>query len=70
MNEKKYNYKIYTPNEVAKKINLIALDTYFKGEITEDKLMEIRACDLSCGNGNLLLPFLESLILLSKDICG
>lgn len=70
MNEKKYNYKIYTPNEVARKINLIALDTYFKGEIREDKLMEIRACDLSCGNGNLLLPFLESLILLSKDICG
>ncbi len=70
MEEKKYNYKVYTPNKIAEKINIMALEKYFEGEVTEDKLMRVRACDLSCGNGNLLLPFLESLILLSKDICG
>lgn len=70
MKEKKYNYQVYTPNKIAEKINLIALEKYFEGEITYEKLMSVRALDLSCGNGNLLLPFLESLILLSKDISG
>lgn len=68
--EKRYNYKVYTPNKIAEKITTKALENYFKGEITERKLLDIRVCDLSCGNGNLLLPFLESLILLSKDIMG
>ena len=34
MKEKKYNYQVYTPNKIAEKINLIALEKYFEGEIT------------------------------------
>jgi adenine-specific DNA-methyltransferase len=64
MKEKKYNYQVYTPNKIAEKINLIALEKYFEGEITYEKLMSVRALDLSCGNGNLLLPFLPSSVLL------
>ncbi|STO31658.1 Modification methylase VspI [Fusobacterium necrogenes] len=68
--EKRYNYKVYTPNKIAEMITIKALTNYFRGDITEKKLLDVRVCDLSCGSGNLLLPFLEYLILLTKDIMG
>lgn len=70
MEEKVYNYKIYTPNKIADKITKIAIDNYFNGEMSKEKLDKIRVCDLSCGSGNLLLPFLEALIIISKEITG
>ena len=38
--------------------------------MSKEKLDKIRVCDLSCGSGNLLLPFLEALIIISKEITG
>ena len=70
MGEKQYNYKVYTPNKIAEQITRIALKNYFQGDKSIEKLNSVRVCDLSCGNGNLLLPFLETLILLSKEITG
>lgn len=71
MKEKKYNYQVYTPNGIAKDIAKKGIGLYFKlkGK-TRESLDKIRVCDLSCGNGNLLLPALEELIILSKKITG
>ena len=70
MVEKRYNYKVYTPSEIAKSIVKKGLDLYFQGEFTKEKLDNLKVCDLSCGNGNLLLPLLEELIHFSKKIMG
>ena len=68
--ERKYNYCIYTPQDVAKEMVKKALDNYFKSERNEEKLRKIRIGDLSCGNGNLLLGALEEVLILSKEIVG
>ena len=68
--ERKYNYCIYTPQDVAKEMVKKALDNYFKSGRSEEKLRKIRIGDLSCGNGNLLLEALEEVLILSKEIVG
>lgn len=71
MEDKRYNYKVYTPNGIAKDIARKGIELYFEERGKNEKsLGEVRVCDLSCGNGNLLLPALEELIILSKKICG
>lgn len=70
MEEKKYNYKVYTPNDIAKDIAKKGIALYFERGKTKENLDSIRVCDLSCGNGNLLLPALEELIILSKKLTG
>lgn len=64
------NYKVYTPREYAELIIKLALKNYFRNEYTKEKLDSIRAADLSCGTGNLLVIFIEKLIKLSKKITG
>ena len=64
------NYKVYTPYEYGKFIVKLALKNYFKKEYTEEKLNNLRAADLSCGTGNLILILLEKLIIISKKITG
>lgn len=66
----KTNYKVYTPEKVAREIVAKALSFYFSGRNKKEKLLKIRAIDLSCGNGNLLLVLLESLIKLHKICFG
>lgn len=68
--EKQYNYKVYTPNEIAKEMVKKGLNLYFENGKTLEKLMEIKICDLSCGSGNLIIPALEELILISKEMTG
>ena len=70
MSSKKYNYCIYTPQDVAKDMVKSALDNYFKLGKDEESLRNVRIGDLSCGNGNLLLEALEELLKLSKEIIG
>ena len=70
MSSKKYNYCIYTPQDVAKDMVKSALDNYFKLGKNEESLRKVRIGDLSCGNGNLLLEALEELLKLSKEIIG
>lgn len=64
------NYKVYTPFVYADIITDLAVKNYFCGEYTEKKLENLRAADLSCGTGNLLLIMLVKLIELSKKITG
>lgn len=64
------NYKVYTPFVYADIITDFAVKNYFCGEYTEKKLENLRAADLSCGTGNLLLIMLVKLIELSKKITG
>ncbi len=64
------NFKVYTPYEYASFIIKLALKNYFKKEYTKKKLDNLRAADLSCGTGNLLLILIEELIILSKKITG
>lgn len=66
----KYNYSIYTPQEIAREMVKKALEEYFQGEKTHYKLNKIRLGDLSCGNGNLLLTALEELLKISKELSG
>lgn len=68
--EKEYNYKIYTPLEIAKDMASSSLSHYFKGEPSMEKLMDLKILDLSCGSGNLLLCALEELILLGYSLTG
>lgn len=69
MSKSKTNYKVYTPYKVAREIVAKALSLYFTCN-KKEKLMELRAIDLSCGNGNLLLVLIESLIKISKIYNG
>lgn len=64
------NYKVYTPFVYADIITDFAVKNYFCGEYIEKKLENLRAADLSCGTGNLLLIMLVKLIELSKKITG
>lgn len=64
------NYKVYTPSVYADIMTESAIKNYFCGEYTEKKLKNLKAADLSCGTGNLLLPMLEKIIKLSKKITG
>ena len=70
MGEKEYNYKVYTPNDIAREIAKKGIELYFKDERTEKKLLDLKICDLSCGSGNLLIPILEELIIISKEVTG
>ncbi len=71
MEEKKYNYQVYTPNDIAKDMAKKGIKLYFEiNGRSETTLNKVRVCDLSCGSGNLLLPALEELIILSKEIVG
>ena len=64
------NYKVYTPLKYADIITELAIKNYFRSEYTEKKLENLRATDLSCGTGNLLIVMLVKLIELSKKITG
>lgn len=64
------SFSVYTPTKVAKLLIRNGIKNYFNGDFSYDKLKNIKVCDLSCGNGNLLLPMVELLILLSKRITG
>ncbi|MFR9019374.1 MAG: Eco57I restriction-modification methylase domain-containing protein, partial [Fusobacterium sp.] len=64
------NYKVYTPLKYADIITELAIKNYFRSEYTEKKLENLRAADLSCGTGNLLIVMLVKLIELSKKITG
>lgn len=70
MEDKDYNYKIYTPYEFAQRMVAKSLDEYFKNDFTVEKLEGLRITDLSCGTGNLILVALEELIKYSKKIYG
>jgi adenine-specific DNA-methyltransferase len=65
-----YNYKIYTPIEIAREMAATSLALYFKDGFTVEKLNSLRVLDLSCGSGNLLLTVLEKLIRLSYKLTG
>lgn len=69
LNKSKTNYKVYTPLKVSREIVAKALSLYFKGN-KKRKLESIRAVDLCCGNGNLLIVLLESLIRIHKIYHG
>ena len=64
------NYKVYTPYEYGKLIVKLALKNYFKNDYSLEKLNNLRAVDLSCGTGNLIVILLEKLLLISKKITG
>lgn len=66
----KANYNIYTPKNIADKMIEKIFNSYFSNEDKKEKLDNIKICDISCGSGNLLLPALEKLLLLSKSIYG
>lgn len=68
--EKNYNYKIYTPYEFAIKMVKKSLEYYFKEGKSEERLKNLKICDLSCGTGNLLLVALEELLKYSREILG
>ena len=69
LNKSKTNYTVYTPLKVSREIVAKALSLYFKGN-KKRKLESIRAVDLCCGNGNLLIVLLESLIRIHKIYHG
>ena len=64
------NYNIYTPKNIADKMIEKIFNSYFSNGDKKEKLDNIKICDISCGSGNLLLPALEKLLLLSKSIYG
>lgn len=66
----KTNYKVYTPNQVARKMTASILKEYFKNGDKKEKLKKFKSCDIACGTGNLLLVLLESLIRISKILYG
>ena len=63
-------FKIYTPNEIARKMCAISFRKYFKGKNREEALDNISIIDLSCGTGNFLVIALNFLIRMSKRIYG
>lgn len=66
----KTNYKVYTPDHVARKMTATILNEYFKDGDKREKLKNFRGCDIACGTGNLLLVLLESLIRISRILYG
>ena len=64
------NFKVYTPDYIAKEMIDKSLDLYFNGDYSRLKFENLRCADLSCGTGNLLLPLLETIIELSKVKLG
>ena len=64
------NFKVYTPDYIAKEMIDKSLDIYFDGDYSRSKFDRLRCADLSCGTGNLLLPLLQSIIELSKEKLG
>jgi len=62
------NYKVYTPEPIARKMISSILKEYFDNYKANKKeaLENIRACDLACGTGNLLIVLIETLIKISK----
>lgn len=60
------NFKVYTPNCIAKEMVNKSLEIYFHGNYSKYKFDTLRCADLSCGTGNLLIPLLESIMLLYK----
>lgn len=69
LNKSKTNYKVYTPLKVSREIVAKALSLYFNCN-KKRKLDSLRAVDLCCGNGNLLIVLLESLIKIHKIYYG
>lgn len=69
LNKSKTNYKVYTPLKVSREIVAKALSLYFNCD-KKRKLNSLRAVDLCCGNGNLLIVLLESLIRIHKIYYG
>lgn len=69
LTESKTNYKVYTPENIAREIVAKALSFYFTSN-KKKKLLKLRATDLACGNGNLLIILIESLIKIHKIYFG
>lgn len=69
LTESKTNYKVYTPVDIAREIVAKALSFYFTSN-KKKKLLKLRAIDLACGNGNLLIILMESLIKIHKIYFG
>lgn len=70
MDKKEYKYSVYTPTNISHLLVDKALTLYFSSEESEEKLKNLRVCDLSCGTGSLLIPMLERLIIFSKELTG
>jgi adenine-specific DNA-methyltransferase len=68
--ESNTNFKIYTPPKIAKEMVERSLELYFDGDYSISKFEALRCLDLSCGNGNLLLPLLEAIMRLYKEKLG
>ncbi|MCS5422843.1 MULTISPECIES: Eco57I restriction-modification methylase domain-containing protein [Psychrilyobacter] len=64
------NFKVYTPDYIAKEMINKSLDIYFNGDYSRSKFDNLRCADLSCGTGNLLLPLLNTIIQLYKAKLG
>ena len=62
-------YKVYTPEKYATDMIKISLDRVLKEDLSQ-KIMSLKIIDLSCGSGNLLLPFLDELLKRTKVIFG
>lgn len=70
MKKEELNYSIYTPKDIAKNMVDKIFEKYFEGGDREGKLENIRVCDISCGNGNLLVPAVKRLLEISKEVYG
>ncbi|WP_288217673.1 Eco57I restriction-modification methylase domain-containing protein [uncultured Fusobacterium sp.] len=68
--KKQNNYSIYTPEKIASSMVNDIFSEYFKNGNKKQLLDNIRICDISCGSGNLLIPAVEKLLKLSKEIYG
>lgn len=70
MKKQELNYSIYTPKDIA--VNMIdkVLARYFSTGDRREKLENIKICDISCGNGNLLIPAVKKLLKISKEVYG
>ena len=60
------NFKVYTPDYIAKEMIDKSLELYFHGDYSLYKFDNLRCIDLSCGTGNLLYPLLKSIMELYK----
>ncbi|MEI6858139.1 TaqI-like C-terminal specificity domain-containing protein [Psychrilyobacter sp.] len=64
------NYKVYTPDYIAKEMIDKSLDIYFHGDYRKYKFDNLRCADLSCGTGNLLIPLIQTIMELYKVKLG
>jgi len=64
------NFKVYTPDYIAREMIDKSLNIYFNGDYSRFKFDNLRCADLSCGTGNLLLPLLETIMELYKEKLG